>query len=123
MVRPSCVTESLFLGGPKGDPDICRGGGARERQLFFSHHIYCAQSKVKLGANGGADGVNGGGGGGRPPTSGPHSYATGPARAPAALRLPGYTYKVHKAVHDNTKATFCKCIYTNLHRSKYGSWT
>ena len=27
MVRPSCVTESLFLGGPKGDPDICRGGG------------------------------------------------------------------------------------------------
>ena len=54
------------------------GGGQEDgmAMIFCPHHIYCAQSKVKWGANGGgAHGANGGPmGHGPQPT--PCSYAT-----------------------------------------------
>ena len=56
-----------------GGADIRRGGGLEVGiAMLFSHHIYCAQSKVKWGGGGGAHGMNGGGGHAR------HSYATVP---------------------------------------------
>ena len=76
----SGVTESLFWGDKRGWADIRRGVGGLEdgMQCFFSHHIYCAQSKCKWGVGGamGAHGVNGGGGMApiHPPP--PHSYTT-----------------------------------------------
>ena len=61
-VKHSSITESLFwVWGPKGCPYCHLGGGGGGQEdgiaMLFSHHIYCAQSKVKWGAHG----VNGGG--------------------------------------------------------------
>ena len=75
LLSCSGVTESLFIyfclfflgggdgglgGGGKGDGDQTFVWGAKrtESQLFFPHHIYCAQSKVKWGGGG----QSGGGG-------------------------------------------------------------
>ena len=63
--------ESLFGRGQRGELD---DGIA----MIFSHHIYCAQSKVKLGGGGGAMGAwcEWETMAPRPPPP-PHSYATG----------------------------------------------
>ena len=71
----SGVTKSLFWecqwggGGRRSRASSGRGGKRTASQLYFSHHIYCAQSKVKWGegVQWVAHGVNGGGGGGHAP--------------------------------------------------------